>query len=736
MLDWGFYLLDNNFSSQLPGFGRRYTKGSPLERRCFASDTKCLTARAQEYASLFVKGIPNIHVERLDPMCIDYIKKEKEGLILEGWNNRLEGLSNAIIDELSIDMSSKVMRLVFHAEKFLFTNKYKIDGLLFTMPICGEGDLYSFERNKNVALTMPFDILVDSKGHSFMNLKNFTYNFETKDGAHFHLTNLYYGDQAKTSPLESRCFAFDTKCITARAQESVALFVQGLPDLNIERLDPMCIDYIKKDLAGLKYEGKNLRIDGLAKSIIDEVSIDMNSRILRLAFHVDPISIRSNYKIDGDLFTIPICGEGDLLTVERNLQVELKMPFDLLLDAYGKTFMNLKNYTYNFEVKDGAQFRLSNLYYGDQEKKALGKSRKCYIADTCCLTARAQENVSVFAKGLEDVPTERLEPLFIEHIKKEKDGLIFEALAVKNEGFKDSIIDELRIDMASKVMRLVFHTDFKLKGQYKMDGFLFKMPVSGEDNTNVVMTMPFEIYLDSLNRSFMDLKNFTYNLDVNDGANFNFSNLYYGDQEKINIPFRCHVLDAECTKALLQNLVVPLSETLDPMYIDSLRINEGGFNGDLSNITVTGGRNAVIDSAGFDLGKREIMMQYHTDLRLKGRYKSSPIDAGTDMSMFIRNLYVKFTMPFEIIQTANNNRFLNLKAFKYDYEIRDNIQSHIRDLYFQASSGQSFADPDLQNLRLIPIPLGRNMMDKMVVNVFETLRAYLLSEQISNFFIY
>ncbi|XP_061378574.1 uncharacterized protein LOC133319163 [Danaus plexippus] len=130
-------------------------------------------------------------------MFIDYIKNEKEGLIMEGWNNRL-GLSNAIIDELRIDMSSKLMRLVFHAEKFLFKNKYKIYGLLFTMPICGEGDLLSFERNKNIALTMPFDILVDSKGQSFMNLKNVTYNFETKDGAYFYLTNLYYGDQAKS----------------------------------------------------------------------------------------------------------------------------------------------------------------------------------------------------------------------------------------------------------------------------------------------------------------------------------------------------------------------------------------------------------------------------------------------------------------------------------------------------------------------------------------------------------
>ncbi|OWR50342.1 uncharacterized protein LOC116769637 [Danaus plexippus] len=171
-----------------------------------------------------------------------------------------------------------------------------------------------------------------------------------------------------SSPLESRCFAIDTKCLTARAQENVALFVQGLPDLNIERLDPMCIDYVKRDLAGLKFEGKNLRIDGLAKSIIDEISIDMNSRLMRLEFHLDPISIQSNYKLDGNLFTIPICGEGDLVTVERNLQVDLKMPFDLLVDAYGTTFMNLKNYTYNFNVKDGGEFRLTNLYYGDQEK--------------------------------------------------------------------------------------------------------------------------------------------------------------------------------------------------------------------------------------------------------------------------------------------------------------------------------------------------------------------------------
>ncbi|OWR50341.1 juvenile hormone binding protein wdS3-0639 precursor [Danaus plexippus plexippus] len=208
------------------------------------------------------------------------------------------------------------------------------------------------------------------------------------------------------------------------------------------------------------------------------------------------------------------------------------------------------------------------------EEQSLVKPRKCYITDTLCLTARAQENVSVFVKGLEDVPTEKLEPLCIEHLKKEKDGLIFEALAVRNEGFKDLVIDELRIDMASNVMRLVFHSDFKLKGQYKMDGLLFKMPISGEgdmeitmNNTNIVMVMPFEIYLDSLNRSFMDLKNFTYNFDVKDSANFNFSNLFYGDQEKSD---HIHTYFVENWRLVIQVFGPMIFDDVNPKVFNAL----------------------------------------------------------------------------------------------------------------------------------------------------------------------
>ncbi|XP_061378633.1 uncharacterized protein LOC116769799 [Danaus plexippus] len=209
-----------------------------------------------------------------------------------------------------------------------------------------------------------------------------------------------------------------------------------------------------------------------------------------------------------------------------------------------------------------------NLYAVEvRSKESLVKPRKCYITDTLCLTARAQENVSVFVKGLEDVPTEKLEPLCIEHLQKEKVGLIFEALAVRNEGFKDLVIDELRIDMASNVMRLVFHSDFKLKGQYKMDGLLFKMPISGEDNTNIVMIMPFEIYLDSLNRSFMDLKNFTYDFDVKDSANFNFSNLYYGDQEKSD---HIHTYFVENWRLVIQVFGPMIFDDVNPKVFNAL----------------------------------------------------------------------------------------------------------------------------------------------------------------------
>lgn len=52
----------------------------------------------------------------------------------------------------------------------------------------------------------------------------------------------------------------------------------------------------------------------------------------------------------------------------------------------------------------------------------------------------------------------------------------------------------------------------------------------------------------------------------------------------------------DCAKNLIQNYMALLPEAVDPMHIDFLRVDEQGFKGDINNLTVTGNRDAIIDS--------------------------------------------------------------------------------------------------------------------------------------------
>nr|XP_032516665.1 uncharacterized protein LOC116769633 [Danaus plexippus plexippus] len=191
----------------------------------------------------------------------------------------------------------------------------------------------------------------------------------------------------------------------------------------------------------------------------------------------------------------------------------------------------------------------------------------------------------------------------------------------------------------------------------------------------------------------------------------------------------------DCAKNLIQNYMALLPEAVDPMHIDFLRVDEQGFKGDINNLTVTGNRDAIIDSTDFDYNNMEIKLQYHMDLTLRGLYKSSPIDPGADVSMLIKNIHVTLLMPFEIIRNGVDYNFINIKDFKYDYQIKNDIQSYISDLYHHAYRGQNiFNSP--KNCKLIDIPFGRSFMDKILGNAIEIVRCHLLSQPLLNLFIY
>ncbi|XP_046977944.1 circadian clock-controlled protein daywake-like [Vanessa cardui] len=166
--------------------------------------------------------------------------------------------------------------------------------------------------------------------------------------------------------IHNKCSIWDSACLTARAQAITPNFTAGFHEIGTERLDPMFVDLVNvRDEAGLKFDMKNIHIEGFKTATIDKVSIDLHSRIMRLVFHAD-LSIKSLYKASGLLFGLPIFGHGDFAMSYGNVLTEMVMLFDVIKNKQGQNIINLKVYKYWYDVKGGGHFHLANLYDNDK----------------------------------------------------------------------------------------------------------------------------------------------------------------------------------------------------------------------------------------------------------------------------------------------------------------------------------------------------------------------------------
>lgn len=133
-----------------------------------------------------------------------------------------------------------------------------------------------------------------------------------------------------------------------------------------ESLEPVHIDHIYIDLAGLQLTLRDSKISGLSKSVIDNIHFDGSNKVLQFAYHVAPIILRGKYKAEGRLLILPIEGDGDVTIKIRNLKLFMTMPYEIIKNENGKDVINLKSYKYTHENKENTHFKLTNLFKGNK----------------------------------------------------------------------------------------------------------------------------------------------------------------------------------------------------------------------------------------------------------------------------------------------------------------------------------------------------------------------------------
>ncbi|PZC76677.1 hypothetical protein B5X24_HaOG204360 [Helicoverpa armigera] len=168
-------------------------------------------------------------------------------------------------------------------------------------------------------------------------------------------------------PPIQKCQLSDSKCIKASAQNAIAVFSAGVPELGIEVLDPVRIKVIKIDLSGLKLVLRDSDAFGLKKTVIDKLSVDTGKKQIQFNFHVAPIELKGKYKASGMLLILPISGDGDINIKIKNIEIAMTMPFEIVKNEQGNDVIELKSYKYTFENNENTHFKLTNLFNGNKQ---------------------------------------------------------------------------------------------------------------------------------------------------------------------------------------------------------------------------------------------------------------------------------------------------------------------------------------------------------------------------------
>ncbi|KAJ8723378.1 hypothetical protein PYW08_003290 [Mythimna loreyi] len=172
--------------------------------------------------------------------------------------------------------------------------------------------------------------------------------------------------QSAVLPSVQKCKLGDSACLTPAFQKMMPIFMVGISENKVDVLDPMDMDDLAFELAGLQFTLKGGILRGLKNSVVDNVDWDTKKKNFAVNFHLD-VAVKGHYTAAGRILILPITGDGQLKLKLKNLAIKLVIYYDIVKNVGGKDIIKPKKYKIDFEVKDSAHYHLSNLFNGNKQ---------------------------------------------------------------------------------------------------------------------------------------------------------------------------------------------------------------------------------------------------------------------------------------------------------------------------------------------------------------------------------
>ncbi|XP_061714329.1 circadian clock-controlled protein daywake-like [Cydia pomonella] len=210
-------------------------------------------------------------------------------------------------------------------------------------------------------------------------------------------------------------------------------------------------------------------------------------------------------------------------------------------------------------------------------------------------------------------------------------------------------------------------------------------------------------------------------------------------------PPKCKPSDSDCLKSAAQALTPLLAagmpalgmEPLDIMRVDEIRMDLAGLRLNMTNSSITGLKNAVIDKIKFDMTKQQLVILYHADVELTGQYKAAgrliilPISGDGDVKIELKNYNSKMSIPFTIVKNKEGKDTMHMKEFKNEFDIKDGAHYSLTNLF---NGNKVLSDSMLkfmnENWKLLSTEFGGTLMQKPNKKIFHVIRKYLQNKPI------
>ncbi|XP_072941714.1 circadian clock-controlled protein daywake-like [Epargyreus clarus] len=154
----------------------------------------CVRKQIENSLRPFTKGIEKMHVPSIDPLNLDDIVIDGNGLKLTFKKASMHGLSDSELTEFKINLGKEEQsfKLAFKGNLSL-TAQYDADGQILILPIKGNGDAFILAQNIEVEMNCLLLQYNDSKGeHLKLGSPNYKYDIQSTT---FDLKNLFNGNK-------------------------------------------------------------------------------------------------------------------------------------------------------------------------------------------------------------------------------------------------------------------------------------------------------------------------------------------------------------------------------------------------------------------------------------------------------------------------------------------------------------------------------------------------------------